>query len=378
MTALAGASLATTRAAAEVTIAKGDTWDAYVAGRASAFLSYAFGDGYPVPKQPGSLIQGGGGADPPVPASRDTIYEYDAAGMPIAVQGKIRKMRVRSGYYPNILSVGAHKTFGAQLKLTAQVSVWGTIEPDDVLSAGDAESTPANGTRDNGVSADVREGFLRLDGGWGQVDGGRFISFVGRGLTEIDVLYGHGYGAGFPMTKRDITLPVTGELSFPGPTTGMTGFGVLGAMYAPGISYTTPAFAGLRLGIGFFEATKYSSAGWSRTDTVRPEAQLTYDLDSSGVRAHVFADGGFQRLYEGNGVESTSIWALSCGARVELGPALSAREPASTTPSTKTSRSPASPRCAPSRVGESPRRSSPMSCAANEASSASCSSCSDR
>jgi hypothetical protein len=42
--ALAAGLLSTHVASAEVTIAKGETWDAYVAGRASAFFSYATGD----------------------------------------------------------------------------------------------------------------------------------------------------------------------------------------------------------------------------------------------------------------------------------------------------------------------------------------------
>jgi hypothetical protein len=318
--ALSGGLLASKPAAAEVTIAKGDTWEAYVAGRAGAFVSYAFGQGYPVPARPDSMIQPGAGADPPLPRARDTIFEYDAAGMPLPTQGKIRRMRVRSGYFPNIFTLGSRKTFGPQLKLTAQVSVWGTIEGDDVISAGGSEGTPANGNRDNGVSADVREGFMKLEGDWGQVQGGRFISFVGRGSTEMDVLYAHGYGAGFPMTTRDITFPVTGEFSFPGPTTGMTGFGVLGAMYAPGIAYTTPSLGGVRVAVGAFEAAKYTSARWSLTDVIRPEAAITYELAKGGVKAHLFTEGAFQKLHEGNGTQSTSIWGLTYGGRLEVGP----------------------------------------------------------
>ena len=316
---LVGALCASKPAAAEVTIAKGDTWDAYVAGRVGAFASYTFGQGYPVPKQPDSMIQSGSGTDPE--QTRDTIYEYDAAGMPIKTQqGKLSKLRVRSGYYPNILTLGARKTFSPDLKLTAQLSIWGTIESDDVLLAGERQVTAANGGRDNGVSADFREGFLRLEGGWGQIDGGRYITFAGRGLTEIDVLYAHGYGAGFPMARRDITLPLTGDLSYPGPTTGMVGFGVMGATQAPGVSYLSPSLSGLRLGLGIFEAAKYGSAGWSRTQSIRPEAQITYDLATDGINAHVFVDGGFQTLSQGGGVDSTSIWGATFGGRVEVGP----------------------------------------------------------
>ena len=55
--------LAAGSASAEVTVAKGETWDAYVSGRVGAFLSYAFGEGRPMPKVAGSMIEPGGGVD---------------------------------------------------------------------------------------------------------------------------------------------------------------------------------------------------------------------------------------------------------------------------------------------------------------------------
>ena len=41
--------LSTRHAAADVVIGEADGWEAYVNGQVDAFLSYAFGDAYPVP-----------------------------------------------------------------------------------------------------------------------------------------------------------------------------------------------------------------------------------------------------------------------------------------------------------------------------------------
>jgi hypothetical protein len=298
-------------------VVKGDTWDAYVSGRVGAFASYAFGEGRPIPAITGSKIEAGGGVDNDDP-TLDTIYEYDDMGMPLPKQGKLRKLRVRSGYYPNILTVGAHKTFGPQLKLTAQVSIWGTIEPVFAKGSLPPNRNRANGERENGVEADFREGFLRLEGSWGELNGGRFLGLFGRGLTEIDALYGHGYGVGFPMVSRSYAEAVTGDLRYQGPTGGMTGFGVLSATYAAGLTYATPSLSGLKLTAGIFDPVTYIRAGWGRTSAPRPEVELAYDLRRPGVVVHVFGSGGFQPLLTPN--DSTSIWGASGGARLEFGP----------------------------------------------------------
>jgi hypothetical protein len=316
---LAVVLLSTTRATAEVTIAKGETWDAFVSGRVGAFFSFAAGQGYPVPKQMGSKIEPGGGVDPD--PSKDTIYEDNAMGMPDTTkQGRISKMRLRSGYYPNILTFGAHKKFGENLKLTGQLSIWGNIESDDD-DQGKPTIEPLNGNRDNGVKANFREGFLKLEGGWGEVDGGRFMNFVGRDLTEMDVLYGHGYGAGFPAIRRNSLAPVTGDLFFPGPTGGMTGFGVLAASYSAGLAYTTPSLAGLKIALGLFDPVKYTLLGWNTTRTVRPEGVITYDLKSGGVGLHLAGSGSFQTMNLSNSkVPAATIWASTFSGRVEVGP----------------------------------------------------------
>lgn len=317
MAALGSCMLSAGRAAAEVTVAKGDTWEAYVAGRVGAFASYAFGQGRPVPQIMGSKIEQGGGVDNDDP-TLDTIYDYDASGMQLPTQGRFNKLRIRSGYYPNILTLGARKTFGPELKLTAQVSIWGTIEPVFAKGLLPPNRNRSNGGRENGVEADFHEGYLRAEGSWGALNGGRFMSIYGRGLTEIDALYGHGYGVGFPMVSRSYIAPITGDLRYQGPTGGMTGFGVLSATYAAGISYDTPSLAGLKLTVGIFDPATYITAGWGRTSVPRVEAELAYDLQSPGVLVHVFGSGGVQPLLTPR--DSTTIWGAMGGARLEFGP----------------------------------------------------------
>jgi hypothetical protein len=318
--------LASHEADAEVTVAKGETWDAYVAGRVGAFASYAFGQGRPIPKVANSTIEPGAGVDNDDP-THDTIYDQhdetglqpakDATGNPLA-QGKLNKLRVRSGFYPNILTIGAHKTFGPQLELTAQVSIWGTIESVYAKDLMPPNRNRANGGRENSVEADFHEGFLRLEGNWGEVNGGRFLSLYGRGLTEIDALYGHGYGVGFPMVSHSYIAPITGDLTYQGPTGGMTGFGVLSATHAAGITYTTPNLSGLKVSAGIFDPATYIMAHWGRTTVPRVEGEITYDLRREGLLVHVFGSGGFQPLRTSS--DSSSTWGAMGGGRLEVGP----------------------------------------------------------
>ncbi len=319
-TAAAACLLATAPASAEITVAKGETWEAYVAGRLGAFVSYTFGDAYPVPKVAGSMLQPGGGLDAATPP-RDVINEKDAMGKADPTkQGKIKKIRVRSGYYPNIMTLGARKTVGPSLKLKFQLSMWGTIEPDDTKGNKPPEFQPANGTRDNSIKADFREGYLQAFGGWGSFTGGRFLGTFARGLTEIDVMYAHGYGAGFPNISRGFGQPAQGDLTLPGPMGGMNGFGMVGATYEGGGEYTTPSLGGVKLALGLYDGSSYLSAGWGATRTPRPEAELTYDLDTSGFKLHLFGSGGFQKVYQASGIESSSVWGAAYGARIEVGP----------------------------------------------------------
>jgi hypothetical protein len=317
LTALASCLSATRPASAEVTIVKTDNnWEGYVAGRANAFVTYAVGDSYPVPIVPMGNIVSGGGVDE---KNADLIPETDpATGKPdLTKQGTISKMRVRTGLMPEILTLGARKHFNAETTFRAQLSIWATIEPDVYNANGAKGTAPRPGGRDAGIAADFREGFLEIEGPWGGFMGGRFLSLFSRGSFENDFLYGHGYGVGFPGVRAGNS--VVGQLSLPGPTSGMAGFGVLGPSYAAGVTYHTPSLSGLMITGGLFEPVQLIGTPYTTTRTPRPEGEIAYDLAASGFKMHLFGNGAYQKVYIGGKNDSASASGVGYGGRFELG-----------------------------------------------------------
>src|SRR5258706_15276988 len=120
--ALAANMLSYEAATAEVSLVKINSWEVYTAGRLNSFVTYTFGDAFP----PSSHILVGGGVD----TSTDKILKTDpATGQPDPTQqGTVSKMRIRSGFVPNVLTVGFRRKMGAETTLKSQLSVWGTIE----------------------------------------------------------------------------------------------------------------------------------------------------------------------------------------------------------------------------------------------------------
>ena len=287
-------------ASAEIPLGKVGEWEVYTQGRVNAFLSYITGDAYPVPPVDEAtgmpimrpIIPGGG-----LETLADRIPETDAAGDPIPGRaGSIRKWRLRSGYFPNILGIGVRSQVAEELKLSGVLAIWGTIE-----STGQRKYFP--------VYADFHEAYMKLEGSWGSVTAGRALSLFSRGITEVDYLYGHGYGVGYHTNLGDT-----------GPTGGMIGFGVLAASYNPGFYYTTPSLGGFRINIGLYDPVEYTSS-WNRTETPRPEVELTYDIETEAFKTHVFANGVYQKLYKDNDArQSETITGVGGGLRLEFGP----------------------------------------------------------
>jgi hypothetical protein len=312
-------ALSARAASAEVTIIKGDTWEAYAAGRVGAFFTYGFGDAYPVAIAPmGKIVPGGGvenGRN-----GRDLIPKLDASGAPDPTQqGTLSMMRVRSGYIPNVLGIGFRKRLGRDNTLKGQVSMWGTIESAPVNNAlAGTGQFPRAGGRSGPLRADFREGYMQVEGPWGGVTGGRFMSLFSRGIAEIAFLYGHGYGVGFPGV--DVSDYVAGSMSEPGPTAGMVGFGVLAATYSAGLVYFTPNLGGLKLTAGVFEPVLLQGAGWGTTRAFRPETEVTYDMTSGNFKMHLFGNGSFQKLYNGGTVAEATMYGAGYGGRFEVGP----------------------------------------------------------
>lgn len=274
-------------AAAEVAFTKVDGWELYTSGRVGVFLGTSFGDANPVPP-PGvseSIVTGGG-----------LLIEQDTMTTPPNVQGKFLNMRLRSGFVPNVFAIGLRRQITEYTTLTAHMSLWATID-----SEGQRKTQP--------LFAWVQEWYVKLEGPWGSVLGGRALDLFSRGATQNDYMYLHGYGLGFPGNVEAVP-----NVS----ATGLIGFGVMAAFYSPGIAYATPSRFPLQNTIGIYDPTTLPG-GWEGTRYPRLEDELTFDMAMRGVRVHLFANGEYQLVYRGNDNQHATSYGVGYGGRAEFG-----------------------------------------------------------
>lgn len=279
-----------------MTLVKSGGWELFSSGRINGFVSYTKGDGFPLSSKDsnGQLVQIRGGGLP----QGDAAVEQSVNDMDQPVDaGKIEGMRVRSGFLGNVLGFGARRKLtndGTTLK--GYVAIWAFIE-----SEARRKYRP--------VPADVREGYLKLEGPWGSLLVGRSLTLFSRGATEIDFMYGHGYGLGYP-----------GSVDINGPAAGHIGFGVLANGFAAGVVYATPNVGGLQLTVGAFDPSMLAGS-WERTKWLRPEGELTYDVELGDIgRIHLFANGGWQKVYVSSSTRDTTAYGAGYGGRIEVGP----------------------------------------------------------
>lgn len=274
------------RARAETTLVKpAEGWEVYTSGRVGAFVELLEGDGVPV-TPPGVTL-----------ANEGVTVQADPGpdGTPNA--GHVFASRVRSGFLGNVLSLGVRRHFSQETTLSALISIWATVETDSQRTY--LKNLP-----------DEREGYLQLEGPAGKVLVGRALSLFSRGATEIDFLYGHGYAVGAPSGFSDF-----------GPSGGHIGYGVLASVFAAGVAYATPVFHGLKLTVGYYDPGNLVGQYYGRTKLGRPEGEATYDLQLGHVgKLHVFLNGAWQALYATQKKESTSVYGVGAGVRLELGP----------------------------------------------------------
>jgi hypothetical protein len=303
------------RASAEKVLANIDGWQVFSDGRAGAFVSYAHGNGIPEPTvvfipdangvpQPNEIfsVQGGGfGSVGTQGLATNGMMMYD--------QGTINIMRIRSGLMSNQFGFGVRGPLTPSTTASAYIQISAFVENFDRRKG---QPTPP----------DVQQGWAQLEGPWGSFMAGRVPALFSRGATQIDVLYAHRWGVGWP-----------GAIDNNGPTQGQIGFGLLGAGFSGGAMYVTPVLAGLQLSAGLFDAVQL--LGWTRTEYPRVEAELTFEqkfLDGWG-KVVLFGSGVHQKVYksgyctpvfvpETNSYLPCDITVLgaSYGGRLELGP----------------------------------------------------------
>jgi hypothetical protein len=306
--------LAPGRAAAEKVLAKVNDWEVYSDGRVGGFLSWTHGDGGPQPIQ---VPNPGGGfvtvSQPGLDGSFRSVTDLSNLdpNNPAAT-GTIDMWRVRSGYLSNIFGFGLRGPVTESTKVSVYLQLWMFIEND--------------GRQKNQLTVpDARQGYVKLEGPWGSLAVGRMRGLFARGETDIDTLYAHRWGLGFP-----------GAIDNHGPTQGQIGFGILGSGFSSGVVYGTPVLGHLlQLDIGAFDPVQIQGQGaWQRTKYPRLEAELTMQTtwgDGWG-KLVLFGNGVHQKVYRDPCSPTTdpdtmdiipcdtTVVGASYGGRLELGP----------------------------------------------------------
>lgn len=295
-------------AAAEVTLLKPeagkDGFEVYTSGRVGAFFSWAKGDNMPQaplgPDGPLYQFKGAGGTGVgDTDGRQNPIYGPDGITVLGYTQGTVDSMRVRSGFVANTLGLGVRRNLNEYFRASAYISMWSNVE-----STGRRKYFANYG--------DVREGYLKLEGPWGNFLAGKALTLYNRGATEANFMYLHGYGLGYP-----------GSISVQGPAAGLIGFGILASTFAGGLVYTTPQLAGLQLAAGVYDPASLVGSRLERTGALRPEAELTYDQAFGDFgKLHVYVNGTLQRLYvkQSDDQDAATAKGFGAGLRLELGP----------------------------------------------------------
>lgn len=305
--ALAGLSLLTAflfsrSARAEKVLVKGDDWDVYTDGRVGAFATYSFGDGLPLGNK--MITMPNGMVVPEVISSGG--WNVAATQKDADAQSKVNMMRVRSGFIGNLLGLGVRSQLLPNLKASTYVQIWAFVE-----------SIARNKGQAN--YADVRQGYGKLEGSWGSFLAGRTRTLFSRGATDINVMYAHRWGVGFPN-----------QIDSNGPTQGMVGFGVLGSGFAAGFIYGTPVLAGFQLNVGLFDPAQLGAGQLSRTTFARPEGELTFEQPLGTIgKVVLFTNGAYQPVQKNGicpadandkGACEQKVLGVGYGGRLEVGP----------------------------------------------------------
>jgi len=291
-------------ALAEKILAKGDDWQVYTDGRVGGFFSWVYGQGIP----PNTYDASGTETQFPLGGGWKASIEQGPGNGAQPDQGTINTMRIRSGFIANQLGLGVREQATPWTTITGYIQVWAWIE--------------SNGRKKNEINyADVRQGYAKLEGLWGSLLAGRTRSLFSRGTTDIDTLYAHRWGLGFPGSFPTIDSN--------GPTQGQIGFGVLGSGFAAGVIYATPVVQGFQLSVGAFDPVESQGNGnFVRTKYVRPEAQLTFERKFYNTgKVVLYSEGAYQKIYKdgycvpvANLPCDQTMAGVTYGGRFELGP----------------------------------------------------------
>ena len=157
-----------------------------------------------------------------------------------------------------------------------------------------------------GARIDMRQAYLTIGGGWGQVLAGRELSLYQRENILNDMtLFGTGASGG--------------GLGAPGTTLGRSGFGYIYPNFNAQITYSSPASRPWQLSVGLFDPDRingdFSSEGAAPTAMPRVEAEATWHGTGAGTRVRLWLNGMHQGADQGvtaRGLAREPGWSTAC------------------------------------------------------------------
>ncbi|MBA2626386.1 MAG: porin [Gemmatimonadales bacterium] len=255
-------------ARAQLTMQVGDGWSVTLAGNVNAFTVLT--NGRVVVPGP---IDGGR-----VPVERVT--------------------RIRTGLLPAIAVIDI-KGHEAAIDLGVHFGVGAQINNATIHDNYD------NGTQ-AGAQIDMRQVYLTIGGGWGQLLAGRELSLYQRENILNDMtLFGTG--------------ATGGGLGAGGTTLGRSGFGYIYPNFNAQVTFSTPPARSYQVSIGIFDPDfihgDFSAEGAAPTELPRLEMETTWHGTAAGVPSRVWVSGMYQKA---DGTVHAA--GTAAGVRLQLGP----------------------------------------------------------
>lgn len=260
-------------------------WKISLSGRLNTFFSLGSGNQLVVTTPDGKTLVEGGGV-----SLNDN--QSDA-------NNNFRTPRIRNGFVANVLGLDIARNLTDTTTMLAHFSLWSDIETN--LSVYIQPQTY------------MQESYLRLEGPWGRFTAGRQLALFSRGEVEIDFLYAHGNGLGWPCNFNGIYA-----------TCGQIGFGVMFPFFRPGFLYETPSLGGLTFALGAYDPVILAGK-WERVIMPTLEIELAYTTKFSGGMFKLFANGLWQKLgakmqFENLVNKTVDQYGGAAGFRLEVGP----------------------------------------------------------
>jgi hypothetical protein len=245
-------------------------WEVTTSGRVDSYGSYAFGktvntSGF------GNLI------NPSDPASN---ARYRLVGPGIGIQGNpspkgavadmvndtnLSSPRIRGGFASTVLNFNVYKQITPDVRLTFKLGLWAGIQNSQV-GAGLVRQQNDVG------NVDWREQYLKLEGPWGAIWGGRLLGLFNRGGMRLDWYLIHQIGVGHPCN-----IDSGGTTSC-----GNTGIGSLHPARNAQLAYSTPEWRGFQITGAVLDPAMIDGS-WNRTPLPRFEFEATFKRKGNGT-----------------------------------------------------------------------------------------------